>query len=143
MATGAARWLWRAMVLHNCQRALTDWCLPTKCWMPCPARWCACQRALRAGAVGSQCRNTLNGAGNRCWMARYWPRRSIGATNRGAIQSEINLAAEALVGTLASRLGNGALCFIDYGFRVASITWPSVAVARWPATISSRCTLTR
>ena len=31
-------------------------------------------------------------------------------------QSEINLAAEALVGTLASRLGDGALCFIDYGF---------------------------
>ena len=31
-------------------------------------------------------------------------------------QSEINLEAEALVATLASRLGDGALCFIDYGF---------------------------
>jgi len=31
-------------------------------------------------------------------------------------QSEINPEAEALVATLASRLGDGALCFIDYGF---------------------------
>lgn len=31
-------------------------------------------------------------------------------------QSEINPAAEALVATLAARLGDGALCFIDYGF---------------------------
>ena len=30
--------------------------------------------------------------------------------------SEINLEAEALVATLAERLTNGALCFIDYGF---------------------------
>ncbi len=30
--------------------------------------------------------------------------------------SEINLQAEALVATLASRLTHGALCFIDYGF---------------------------
>ena len=30
--------------------------------------------------------------------------------------SEINLEAEALVATLAARLGHGALCFIDYGF---------------------------
>jgi len=30
--------------------------------------------------------------------------------------SEINLEAEALVATLAARLTNGALCFIDYGF---------------------------
>ena len=31
-------------------------------------------------------------------------------------QSEINLRAEALVATLAERLDDGALCFIDYGF---------------------------
>ena len=30
--------------------------------------------------------------------------------------SEINLEAEALVATLAARLTNGALCFVDYGF---------------------------
>ena len=30
--------------------------------------------------------------------------------------SEINLEAEALVATLAARLNNGVLCFIDYGF---------------------------
>ena len=60
-------------------------------------------------------RNTLNGAGNRCWMARYWPRRSIGCHQSRAIRRD-QPGRRALVGTLASRLGNGALCFIDYGF---------------------------
>ena len=37
------------------------------------------------------------------------------AAGRCFIRAKINLEAEALVATLASRLGDG-LCFIDYGF---------------------------
>ena len=50
----------------------------------------------------------------------------------GAIRQEINLEAEALVATLASQLGDGALCFIDYGFPPRVLPRQRAAAARWP-----------
>ena len=79
----------------------------------------------------------------RCWMARHWPRRSIGCHHRG-LSGEINLAAEALVSTLASTAGQGWRALfhrLRFSRREYYLAERRGGTLR-PATISSGCTWT-